>query len=562
LFIKQNVIPMANRFYINKNVLLAVSIGVALAISSCKKDDPLEPLVPPVDTTITPGVGTRAELTKDSLFLYAKQVYLWNKDLPTYEVFNPRQFNSADDELDNYNAELFAITRIPINPTTSKPYEYNTSNPEFPKYSYIDDITDNNAAQSFVVRKKAAVELDGSGFDLGFFWFIPYGSNTNYSFYVMGVYPNSPAAKAGITRGAIINKVNGKAIGTNYPSEYLVVYNLVEEDPTTATISGVKADGTPFTDVVLTKTKYTTSPVFATKTFTAGTKKIGYLAFSQFSNLEKNARADLDAAFSKFAKDGVSDLIIDLRYNGGGFVNTAEYMINLMAPASATGTMFTEYYNETMQKGEATILENQPLLDENDKIQYSDGKIVTYADIDFSVEENTILFSKQGNLTNVANVVFLVTGNTASASELVINSLKPHLNVKLVGRQTYGKPVGFFPIKLEKKYDVYMSMFESKNSLGKSDYYAGFTPDLVDRNTSELYDDATHDFGDSSESYTKAAIGLLAPGATVTTTANAVMSIRGRKASVSSSLGLTKEGKKINQFIGMIETRHQLKKNK
>jgi len=554
---------MNSRFYIYKNVLLAVALSTAL-ISSCKKDDPSTPLVPPVDSTGTPGAGTRAEMTKDSIFLYAKEVYLWNEALPTYGVFNPRQYNSASDELDNYNAELFALTQIPKNPATGDPYELNKVNPDDPKYSYIDDISDNNAAQSFVIRDKSAVELDGSGNDLGFFWFMPYGNNSNYSFYVMGVYPNSPAAKAGITRGATINKVNGKSIGTNYQSEYLQVYNLVDEDPTTATISGVKADGTPFNDVVLTKTKYKTSPVFATKTFTAGTKKIGYLAFSQFSDLEKTAKADLDKAFAKFATDGVTDLIIDLRYNGGGFVSTAEYLTNLIAPATLTGTMFTEYYNQMMQKGEATILKNQPLLDANDKLQYfPDSSLITYADVDYSIEKNTIPFSKKGNLSNVANVVFLVTGNTASASELVINSLKPHLSVKLIGRQTYGKPVGFFPFRLENKYDVYMSMFESKNSAGESNYYAGFTPDMVDRNTTALYDDATHDFGDTAESYTKAAIGLLAPGASVTvTTANAVMSIRGKKAAVSTALGLTQEGKNVDRFKGMIENRHQLKRNK
>ncbi len=129
--------------------------------------------------------------------------------------------------------------------------------------------------------------------------------------------------------------------------------------------------------------------------------------------------------------DGVADLIIDLRYNGGGFVNTAEYLINLIAPPTVTGTMFVEYYNKTMQDGKASILKNQPLLDENDQIQYSGGKIVTYADVDYSVTGNTIAFSKKGSLSTVANVVFLVSGNTASASELVINSLKPHLNVKL-----------------------------------------------------------------------------------------------------------------------------------
>ena len=555
---------MNSRFYIYKNVLIAVALSTAL-ISSCKKSEPLVP-TEPVDTTSTPGVGTRAELTKDSIFLYAKEIYLWNDALPTYGVFNPRQYNSASNDLDNYDAELFALTQLPKNPATNLPYEYSGPTSTQPKYSFIDDITDNNSAQSFVTKDKATVELDGSGYDLGFFWFMPYGSRTNFSFYVMAVYPNSPAAKAGITRGAIINKVDGKTIGTNYSSQYLLVYDLVDADPNTATISGIKADGTPFNDVVLTKSKYTTTPVFKTKTLTVGNKKIGYLAFGQFSDLEKIAKPDLDAAFAQFTKDGVADLIVDLRYNGGGFVSTAEYLINLIAPPTVTGTMFVEYYNKLMQEGKADILKNQPLLDANDKIQYSGGKIITYADVDYSVLGNTITFSKKGSLSTVANIVFLVSGNTASASELVINSLKPHLNVKLVGKQTYGKPVGFFPIKLEKKYDVYLSLFESKNSLNQSDYYAGFTPDLVDRNTDTntdetLFDDAKHDFGDASESYTKAAIGLLAPGGVVTK-ANAVMSIRGKTVSVASSLSITKDSKTAKQFVGMIETRHKLKGNK
>ena len=542
-----------------KTALLIFCAGMVLFTSSCKKDDVLEP-VDPTDTAVTLGEGTRAELTKDSIFLYAKEIYLWNDALPDYESFKPRGFNTYDNDLDNYNAELFAISQLKINPATGQPYEFYAQNPDVPKYSGITDITTINSAQAFVNKEKADVELDGTGFDLGIHWFIPYGTDANFSFYITGVYPNSPAAKAGLTRGAIINKVNGATIGTNYNAQYLLVYNIVEDDPTSVTISGVKSDGTPFTDVVLTKAKYTSSPVFSTKTLTAGTKKIGYLALAQFSNLENNAKKDLDAAFTKFVADGVSDLIIDLRYNGGGFVNTAEYLINLIAPATASGTMFKEHYNKTLQEADSTILVNQPLLDDNDKVQYHpDGTMVTYDDIDFSVEANTVAFSKKGNLSTVANVVFLVSENTASASELVINSLKPYVNVKLVGKQTYGKPVGFFPIRLENKYDVYMSLFESKNSRDEGGYYAGFTPDVVDKGTTALYDDATHDFGDASESYTKAALGLLAP-VTTSTSSQKVMSIRGKQVSVATAIGLLKDAKDIKQFVGMIETRHKLRK--
>ncbi|WP_432712239.1 S41 family peptidase, partial [Pedobacter sp.] len=319
--------------------LLMLGLALAVSISACKKND-VAVEEPAVDTTATPGVGSRAELTKDSIFLYAKEVYLWNDALPSYGVFNPRKYTSSSTELDNYNDELYAITQYKINPATQLPYEFVSAEYGAPKYSYIADITTYNAAQSFVSAEKAEVDLDGSGNDLGFYWFIPYGTNTDFTFYVSGVYPESPAAKAGLSRGASITKVNGKSVGTNYNSEYLTVYNLVEQDPTSVTISGVKSDGTPFNNLVLTKARYNTNPIFKTKTFTAGTKKIGYLSFSQFSILSSDAKAPLDAAFAKYAADGVSDLIIDLRYNGGGYVETAEHLINLIAPSTATGTMF------------------------------------------------------------------------------------------------------------------------------------------------------------------------------------------------------------------------------
>lgn len=535
-----------------------LGMGISLAVTSCKKDEVIDPETEPPVTE-----NTRANLTKDSIFLYAKEVYLWNESLPTYEQFNPRKYTGGSTELENYEQELFDITQYSKSTETGSPYEFVSIAADYPKYSYIDDITTRNAAQAYVAKAKADVELNGSGYDLGFLSFQGYGTNTSYELYVTAVFPGSPADKAGITRATKITKINGTTLGSNFNGEGDLIYSLVEAETTKATVSGVKADGTVFNDVELTKVKYTSSPVYKSKTITAGSKKIGYLAFARFSDLNSNAKKDLDAAFAKFATDGVTDLIVDLRYNGGGYVNTAEYLVNLIAPASATGVMFKEHYNKTMQANDATILENQPLLDENDKVQYhSNGDLITYADVDYSLAQNTVNFSKKGTLGGVTNVVFLVTDNTASASELVINSLKPVMTVKLVGRTTYGKPVGFFPVRIENKYDVYLSMFETRNQLDQGAYYAGITTDVVDQggtSSRSVYDDATHDFGDPEENYTKNAIKILAPGAVVTT-AKAVMSIRGKTVSVSSALGLLDKARPINQFIGMVETRHKLKK--
>src|SRR5690606_17262554 len=149
--------------------------------------------------------------------------------------------------------------------------------------------------------------------------------------------------------------------------------------------------------------------------------------------------------FNRFSAAGVDGLIVDLRYNGGGYVATAEYMANLIAPATLTGrTMFSERFNESMQQGRVDILKNQPVS----------GTRYTYADYDYSEAANTYTFTKNGGPASVSSVVFIVTGETASASELLINSLAPHMDVKLVGATTFGKPVGFFPLKIG-EYEIY-----------------------------------------------------------------------------------------------------------
>jgi carboxyl-terminal processing protease len=540
----------------NKSYLLMFVMGISVAVASCKKSEGVEPVVEPPITG-----NSRTNLTKDSIFLYAKEVYLWNEALPTYAQFNPRKYTDGATDLDNYELELFDITKYAVDPVTKEYYEYESTQAD-PKYSYIDDITTRNAAQAYVGNAKADVELNGSGYDLGFLNFQAYGTNQSYELYATAVFPGSPADKAGITRGSKITKINGTTLGSNFNGEIDLFMLLAESETAKATVSGIKADGSAFDNVELTKVRYTSSPVYKTKTLTAGSKKIGYLAFARFSDLTSNAKKDLDAAFAKFSTDGVTELIIDLRYNGGGYVNTAEYLINLIAPASATGVMFKEHYNKTMQAGKATILKNQPLLDENEKVQYhANGDMITYDDVDYSLAENTVNFDKKGNLNGITNVVFLVTGNTASASELVINSLKPVMTVKLVGRTTYGKPVGFFPVRVENKYDVYLSMFETRNKLDQGGYYAGMTTDVVDQggtSSRAVFDDATHDFGDPEENYTKNALKILAPGAVVTT-AKAVMSIRGKTVAVSSALGLLDKARPIKNFIGMVETRHKMK---
>ena len=122
------------------------------------------------------------------------------------------------------------------------------------------------------------------------------------------------------------------------------------------------------------------------------------------------------------------------------------------------------------------------------------------------------------------------------------------MNVKLVGETSYGKPVGFFPITLENKYEVYFSMFETKNSKGEGGYYNGMVPDI---SAGEFADEVMYDFGNANDNCTAKAINLLAPGVTVTGLAKTAAT-RERSASVSlQAIG----DRANNEFVGMIENR-------
>lgn len=518
---------------------------LAISVSSCTKDEMDEEN--PETGNEAPADGTREELTKDSIFLYAKQVYLWNDALPSYEAFNPRKYTQSADPVDNYYAELFAITQYKINPATGRPFEFVSASANYPKYSYITDEESNNPSTTATasVPTISEVTLEGVGTDFGIA-LSAVGSQTTYQIYIRYVSPGSPAAKNSLNRGDILTQINDHKVGSNFATDQDVVNKAF--DQSTIRLTGKKSNGATFTRS-LTKQTYNSSPVYKDTVFTSGGKKIGYLAFARFAN-PSNALGPLNSVFSKLSVNGVQDLVVDLRYNGGGYVSTAEHLANLIAPASLNGqVMFTEYYNQTMQKGEATILKNQPLLDANGRFQFQNGRLITYHDIDYSVEENTYKFQKEGSLNSVKNVVFIVTGNTASASELLINVLKPYLNVKIVGSTSYGKPVGFFPINID-KYDVYYSMFESRNSKGEGGYYQGFIPDASSA------DDVTRDFGDPQEASLAAAVRYLTTG-TLTASTQATAKIMGKNVVLSSSM--IKNVSEENTFKGMIEVPSRLR---
>lgn len=513
---------------------IALFFFVTIISISCRKNS----ITKDIDNTV-PSTGSSADRIKDSLFLYAKQVYLWNESLPSYGVFKPRQYTSAGTDYGNFNKVLFQITRYGINPNTSRPFEYDKDYPNQTKYSFIEDLVANGEIAS--IPNKYAINANGQANDVGL-GYEPVGSSSNFSLYIRFVTPGSPAEKAGIKRGYYFNNINGISFGSNFDNE---VNNLnTQLDKNTITIVGKRQDGSDF-NITLTQTSYNASPIYKDSIYAVAGKKIGYMAYARFSGFNNSVTA-FNRVFNNFANQGVTDLVIDLRYNQGGLISTAEYLINLIGPSRIpdNSTLFTEYYNAKMQSGDVSFLKNQAARDGNGNVIIEEGKVLTLADYSYKSEFYVTRFSKMGSLNNIQNVVFIVSKHTASASELVINALKPYINVKMVGSTTYGKPVGFFPIRID-KYDVYYSMFSVKNARGEGDYFAGLTPDY------KIADDLTKQFGDLSETNLALAVSKLTGGSPAIASKKSMM-VKG--VSMQNSLTSTAPVND-NEFKGMIENR-------
>ncbi len=413
---------------------------------------------------------TREELTKDSIFLYAKEIYYWFDALPDYQTFMPGAKANPD-------STVSAISRYKLNPKFNLNDPYNR-NRYLDKYSFLDD-------------GGLATELGGIGGDFGFSIFY----NDANDLRVKYVYENSPAALNGLKRGYQITKLNGRTdLNYNTAGSVDFVVNAILSSSSSSLTMTVKANDGTTSDISFTKGTYAINPVIYKNVYSAGSKKVGYLVFNRFTT---NAVTKLDEAFSYFATNNINELIVDLRYNGGGSVETAENIANYIVPSSQNGRVMSRtYFNQMMQSGTATILKNQ-------KLRYN-GQLVSLFDFDFTASGNTTNFTKKGSL-NLRRVYFLVTGSTASASELLINSLKPTIDVKTIGRRTYGKPVGFFGVRID-KFDLYLAQFQTKNQLDEGDYFDGLPVDK------DIFDDVTKDFGDPTEKLLQQALNYATLG--------------------------------------------------
>lgn len=464
--------------------------------NSCKKDE------------VTP-VLTQEQKWATEVYTDMQAIYLWNDALPG--IFDATKYTTAEKALEY-------LSGLKINPTTGQAIDH---------YSFLDKIGN----LSGEITQGTAVG------DYGFMVTAGYNSTQQVSFFVTYVYKDSPAGLAGVARSYEIVNINGStAVHPEVDSQgYLVTTsagytNMVNAlfSSTSASFGFKKPDGTMLT-ASLGVASYSINSVLCDSVYTVGTKKVGYVVFNQF--LGASSQTELTNTINKFQTAGVQYLIVDLRYNGGGSVETCEKFSSMLAPVSANAkTMYSYKLNPAL---------TQYYISQNENLTTNFTKTNTF--------EPTQLY-------------FIVAGGTASAAELLINNLRPYYpgNLFLIGQTTYGKPCGFWstPIGYTDKqtttkegYDLYAVSFETLNANSDGGYYTGMTPGTAKYPGVLAYDSYYLAWGNVNDACLAQAINHISGGAFKAPSTLAKVK----------SVHVTALSTIDRQFKGMIDFRKQLK---
>lgn len=382
------------------------------------------------------------DLVKEAIVRSMGDWYFWNKELPS----------NVDVTKYSSNAEL-------LNAIIFKPLD---------RFSYI---TTREAFNAAFTGQVSGVHGFGFSFD------------SDERMFVSFVYDLSPAGQDGWQRGWQVIEINGKAIAEYKTSTGGFNFQLgPNEVGYTNTFKFRLPDNSEKTTTIP-KAAFQTNSVLYKNVIEQENKKIGYWVYQSFRQtpgLTNPVRSqEVEDSFNYFFEKNINEMIIDLRYNGGGSVAVTEQILNYLVPnAGSSSVMYTNRHN-----------------------------------VERSNNNRTVNFNKKGNL-NLSRIVFITSRGSASASELLINSLDPYMEVIIVGDNTFGKPVGSFPLGFDSRtlrendVELVPITFAIDNAEGKADYFDGFPADIL------ASDSPSQNWGTAQEVRFQAALQYIQTGNT------------------------------------------------
>ena len=315
-----------------------------------------------------------------------------------------------------------------------------------------------------------------------------------YGLVITSVYPDSPASEAGFRRGTFFAQYNDAAItAANLNSVYSTL--IAPGGSRTVKLTENRQGAQP---VSVTAREIYPNPVIHSEVITSGAHKIGYLVYDSFDAAYDD---ELLAAVKKLKDGNITDMVLDLRNNGGGHVISSNMLSTCIAGAACEGKVYEYYrYNDSrMATVEKTERETGKEYDTAAKKFFDEFYYGDYYGVDL-----------RNYALNMTRLYVLVTGNTASSSEAVINTLRglDGFTVKLIGEKTNGKNVGMEVSKFtvgNYSYELAPISFQGYNAKQVTVNKDGLAVDTA----CEEWNGELKDYGDRSEPMLAAALSQI-----------------------------------------------------
>jgi C-terminal processing protease CtpA/Prc len=315
--------------------------------------------------------------------------------------------------------------------------------------------------------------------------YLEQGSNQVIAF-IEYVHRNSPASEAGLERGDMIYRIDGQIMTDQNYSDLLSrdIFDITLAEIQTNEDGDIEIIELP-DEIPMVAEEINLHPVIESTIIDTLDHKIGYLAYSSFVS---NYDTALVNTFSHFKSAGITDLVVDLRYNGGGSVSTAALIGDILVPPGNVGeTFIEEVYNDLL----TVAFKREP---------------------DYEPDDFLIKFEQNSNNLNIDKFYVLTTPSTASASEMVIYGLEPYMDVIQIGETTHGKyyASATFWDREEKKHNwaIQPIILRSINATNSIDYSKGLPPDHILDDLFYLMPNK-YQLGDPDELFMAKAISLI-----------------------------------------------------